>query len=65
MYHERTKYVEIDCHVVREKLQSGFLKTIHVQYALQLADILTKAIQTALFKSLLGKIGMHNSCLPS
>ena len=44
VFHERKKYIEINCHLVREKIQAGCLKTMHVSSQHQVADLLTKAL---------------------
>ena len=65
VYHERTKHIEFDYHVVRERLHSGFLKTMHVKSAHQLADIFSKAVQPAVFHHLTLKMGLHHLFIPS
>ncbi|KAL6320431.1 hypothetical protein AAG906_007128 [Vitis piasezkii] len=59
------EHIEIDCHLVREQIQKGILKTLHIPSQHQIADLLTKALFPAQFAHLLSKMGVHNIHSPS
>lgn len=57
-FQERTKHNELDCHIVREKLQAKLFKLLPISSSDQLADTFTKALDPLPFNRLLSKLGL-------
>ena len=60
VFHERTKHIEVDYHVVRDKVQEKVVRLLFSPTHSQLADLLTKALSSQQLRHLLGKMSVVN-----
>lgn len=52
--------MEIDCHVLRDKVQAGIIHLLRIASKDQVTNILTKSLQIGPFSNLQNKQGMIN-----
>lgn len=62
--HERTKHIELDVHLVRDKVKYGFLLPLYLSTIDQPADLLTKPLTSVRASYLLSKLGVVNIFTP-
>ncbi|CAL1400447.1 unnamed protein product [Linum trigynum] len=65
VYHARTKHIEIDVHVTRERVKSGLIKLNYVRSEEQVADLFTKALTRYHVTYLLSKLSVINIYAPT
>lgn len=63
--HDLTKYLEIDRHFMKEKLDGGIIIFLFLRIEDQLVDVLTKAVSSSGFSNSLDKLGMCDIFAPN
>ncbi|CAH9081989.1 unnamed protein product [Cuscuta epithymum] len=56
--HQRTKHIELDCHLLREKISTGLINLKLIKNHCQLADVYTKALGNPLFEEFTVKMNL-------
>lgn len=56
VFHKCTKHIELNCHLIHDKIQEGILSTAYTPSNSQLVDLFTNALPSPLFYSFLLKM---------
>ena len=65
VFHERTKHIEINCHILWEKLEADLLMLAHIGIKQQPADLFTKSLGKGQFQFLKDKLGILDLHAPT
>ena len=65
VFHERTKHIEVDYHIVRKKLEEKIIVVKHVTSGHQLANLLTKSLGRTRVDFICDKLGMYDIYAPA
>ncbi|PKU70452.1 putative mitochondrial protein [Dendrobium catenatum] len=60
VFHARTKHIELDYHFISDHVKAGALKILHISFAEQPADILTKSLPKDRFLFLRRKLNIRS-----
>jgi len=65
VFYERTKYIEVDCHIVRKKLENKIVVVKHVSSGHQLLDLFIKPLGKTKANFIYDKVDMDDVYAPA